>query len=319
MRIAVTGASGFVGQALCNVLAKTGWTVHALTRKLADTGIHSNVQQMEIADIRDIQQCASAMQGCNVIVHLASRVHVMHETAEDPLAIFREINVDATLGLARVAIKANVKRFVFLSSIKVNGEATSAYPFDHASHPAPLDPYGISKMEAEQALRTLAQDSGMEIVIIRPPLVYGPRVGANFLRLMRLVALGVPLPLASINNRRSMVYLGNLVDLIRVCSTHPDAAGETFLAADGDDVSTPELMRRLAAAMGVKARLFPFPPSLLSVAARCLGKGAEADRLLWSLQVDPSHAVQRLNWRPPFTLDQGLQETANWYLQNRAQ
>lgn len=320
MKVFVTGASGFVGTTLCSHLVAHGHQVTAGLRSLPASASSSAAMTTKvIGDIATQELSPAALVEVDAVVHLASRVHVMHETETDPLSAFRRINVDGTMNLAQAAAAAGVKRFVFLSSIKVNGESTPERPFSHDDKPAPLDPYGTSKMEAEHALRALARSSGMEVVIIRPPMVYGPKVGANFLRLMRLVDSGIPLPLASINNRRSMVYLGNLVDLIRVCLTHPDAAGETFLAADGEDVSTPELMRRLAIAMGVKARLFSFPPSLLSIAARCIGKGAEADRLIGSLQVDASHAFQRLNWRPPFTLNQGLQETADWYLQNRAQ
>ena len=315
LRVFVTGACGFVGKALCQQLIDHQCEVFAGMRaapRLRDWP--ASFHPVATGDLSMQTLPREALQPMDIVVHLASRVHVMQENEADPLATFRRINVDATLNLARAAAAAGVRRFVFVSSVKVNGEATTDRPFDHIVAPAPIDPYGVSKMEAEIGLREIARTTGMDVVIVRPPLVYGPGVGANFLRLLKLVRAGLPLPLASVKNLRSMVYLGNLVDLIRVCVTHPNAAGKTFLASDGEDVSTPELLRRIATAMGRPARLLPFPTGLLGWIASIAGKGAEAERLLGSLQVDSSYARQQLDWQPPFTMNEGLAETVRWIL-----
>ncbi len=315
LRIFLTGAGGFIGTALCQQLIEHQYEVFAGMRAAPRPQDRPpSFHPIATGDLSMQTLPREVLQPMDVVVHLASRVHVMQETEVDPLAAFRRVNVEATLNLARAAAAAGVRRFVFMSSVKVNGEATTARPFDHTTEPAPLDPYGVSKLEAETGLREIEQTSGMEVVIVRPPLVYGPGVGANFLRLLKLVRSGLPLPLGSIKNRRSMVYLGNLVDLIRVCATHPNAAGKTFLASDGEDVSTPELLRRIAKAMGRPARLLPFPPGLLGWIASIAGKGAEAERLLGSLQVDSSYARQQLDWQPPFTMNEGLAETVRWFL-----
>jgi nucleoside-diphosphate-sugar epimerase len=239
---------------------------------------------------------------------LAVRVHVMDDTSADPLAAFRQTNTAGTLNLARQAAAVNVRRFVFVSSVKVNGESTAKnLPFAATGAPAPQDPYGISKMEAEQGLRQIADETGMEVVIIRPPLVYGPGVKANFASLMRAVQRGIPLPLASVtHNRRSFVALDNLVDLLITCIDHPAAANQTFLVSDGEDLSTADLLRRLGQAMNKPARLFPVPPSLLQLGANLLGKGDMAQRLLGNLQVDISHTRNTLSWAPPISVDEGL-------------
>jgi UDP-glucose 4-epimerase len=246
-----------------------------------------------------------AVDGCDAVVHLAARVHVMRDSAADPLAAFRAVNVDGTLNLARQAAAAGVKRFVFLSSIKVNGEG-SEVPYLESDSPAPLDPYAISKWEAEQGLREIAAQTGMEVVILRPPLVYGPGVKANFARLIRAVERGWPLPLGAIDNRRSLLFLGNLVDAIRLCLEHPAAANRTYLLSDGEDVSSAELVRRLAKAMGKPARLLPVPAWAFGLAGRLLGRRQEVARLLGSLTVDSSAIRRELGWVPPYTLDQGL-------------
>ena len=241
-------------------------------------------------------------------MHLAARVHVMAERASNPLVEFRRVNVDGTLNLGRQAAAAGVRRFVFVSSVKVNGESTAAdHAFNAADIPAPQDPYAISKMEAEQGLRRIAAETGMEVVIVRPPLVYGPGVKANFAALMRAVQRGVPLPLASVtHNRRSFVALDNLVDLLITCIDHPAAANQTFLVSDGEDLSTTDLLRRLGQAMNKPARLIPVQPSLLQLGANLLGKGDMAQRLLGNLQVDISHTRQTLGWTPPVSVDEGL-------------
>jgi nucleoside-diphosphate-sugar epimerase len=242
----------------------------------------------------------------------------MRETTTDPLTEFRMINAAGTDNLARQAARAGVRRFVYLSSVKVNGEVTSrARPFTEEDSPLPMDPYGISKYEAELALRNVARQTGLEVVIIRPPLVYGRGVKANFRRMMRLVANGVPLPLGAIDNRRSLVGLDNLIDLIVTCVDHPSAAGQTFLVSDAEDLSTTELLRRLARALGREARLIPIPGSLLEMGLRMLRQGDIAQRLCGSLQVDIAHARKLLNWTPPLSVDECLRRTALDYLQSQ--
>ena len=253
-----------------------------------------------------------ALTGSHIVIHLAARVHVMNDTATNSLEAYRRVNVQGTLNLARQAAAIGVRRFLFLSSIKVNGEATQpSHPFAADEAPAPLDDYGISKMEAEQGLREIAVETGMEVVIIRPPLVYGPGVKANFASMMRWLRRGVPLPLGAIQNQRSLVALDNLVDLVVTCLTHPAAANQTFLVSDGEDVSTTELLRRMGKAMQCPAHLIPVPARLLKGAAALLGKQDVAQRLCNSLQVDIQKTRQLLGWNPPLTLDQGLKKAAD--------
>lgn len=309
MKILVTGANGFVGRALVRRLARPGGDhfVLAVVRSAA-CEISGAIKVSTIAAIDDATDWSSLCAGCDCVVHLAARVHVMRDAAADPLVEFRRVNVDGTLNLARQAAAAGVRRFVFISSIKVNGESTQVgRPFTAADVPAPGDPYGQSKLEAELGLRRLAAVTGMEFVIIRPPLVYGSGVRANFAALMAAVAKGIPLPLGALRNRRSLVGIANLVDLISVCLTHPQAKNQLFLASDGEDVSTPELIRRLAQALGRPARLLPVPPSLLWLGAKLLGRGESIGRLSESLQVDIEYTRKQLQWSPPLTLDQGLQ------------
>lgn len=258
-----------------------------------------------------------ALAGCSAVVHAAARVHVITEVAEDPLARFRHVNVAGTLNLAAQAAAAGVRRFVFVSSVKVNGEGTMEHrPFTASDAPAPQDPYGISKDEAEQGLRQIAQDTGMEVVIVRPPLVYGPGVKANFASLMRALQYGLPLPLGAVTqNRRSLVALDNLVDLLLTCVDHPAAANQTFLVSDGEDLSTAELLRRMGLAMGRRARLLPVPPALLKLGAMALGKADMVQRLLGSLQVDITHTHQTLGWTPPIGVDEGLRRAAEGVVQ----
>jgi nucleoside-diphosphate-sugar epimerase len=249
-----------------------------------------------------------------VVIHAAARVHVMNETAVDALTEFRKVNVEGTLRLARRAAESGVKRFIFISSIKVNGESTVlGKPFKANDFPAPADPYGVSKYEAEEALKQLSLDTGMEVVIIRPPLVYGPGVKANFLSMMRWLERGVPLPLGAIKNRRSLVAIGNLVDLAITCISHPAAANQTFLVSDGEDLSTTQLLRRMADALKVRAHLLPIPEAGLRLGALLLGKKAIADRLCGSLQVDIGKTCSMLNWLPPVSVDKALQRTAFQY------
>jgi nucleoside-diphosphate-sugar epimerase len=248
------------------------------------------------------------------VVHTAARVHVMEGGEFDPLTEYQRVNVQGTRRLAKQAVTAGVKRFVFISSIKVNGEITPPdQSFSSEGGATPQDPYGISKLEAELALYEIAKETDMEVVIIRPPLVYGPKVRANFQALMRVVGRGVPLPLGSINNRRSLVGLDNLVDFILICVKHPAAANQTFLVSDGEDMSTAELVRRMARAMGRPARLFPVPVWLLQLVAARLGKREVVQRLCSNLQVDISKARSLLGWEPPVSVDEGLRRaTSEW-------
>lgn len=267
------------------------------------------VQQVRVGDLLPTTDWGLALQGVDAVVHCAARVHVMQDDATAPLQAYREVNVNGTLNLARQAARGGVRRFVFVSSIKVNGEATQlGRPFTADQVPLPLDPYGVSKLEAEQGLHDIEAQTGMEVVIVRPPLVYGPGVKANFATMMRWVTRGIPLPLGAIHNARSMVALDNLVDFLVTCIKHPAAAGQTFLVSDGEDVSTTELLRRTAQAMGKKTLLLPVPASVLELGATLLGKRAVAQRLCGSLQVDITKTRRVLGWTPPLTLDQGLKK-----------
>jgi nucleoside-diphosphate-sugar epimerase len=308
--VLVTGADGFVGRALCDALAAAGRSVRCAVRRLdrVSTGT------IAVGDIGPDTNWNTTLDGVNCVVHLAARTHVLHETTAGALAAYRRINVTGTERLARAAAARGTRRLVFLSSVKVNGEGTGERPYTEEDAPRPEDAYGISKTDAERALAGIAAETGLEITVLRPPLVYGPGVKGNFLRLMRLVARGVPLPLGAIDNRRSFIYLGNLVDAIMKALDAPRAAGRTYLAADGEDLSTPALVRAMAAALGIKPRLVPFPLALLKVAATLTGRRAEFARVAGSLQVDSSRIRRELDWRPPYTVAQGLKQTAKWYL-----
>ena len=308
-RILVTGADGFVGRALCDALAASG----CVPRRALRAARAGNAGAVAVGDIGPATEWRAALAGVGCVVHLAARTHVLRETVADPLAEYRRINVAGTERLARSAAAHGVRRLVFLSSVKVNGERTVARPYTEDKAPRPEDAYGVSKREAEQALAGIAAETGLQVVILRPPLVYGPGVKGNFLRLMRLVARGVPLPLGAVENRRSVVYLGNLVDAIVKAADAPRAAGRTYLVADGEDVSIADLVRGLAAALDVKPRLLPVPLAALNLAATLVGRRAEFTRLTGSLQVDSSRIRRELDWRPSFTLAQGLERTAKWY------
>lgn len=303
MKILVTGATGFVGRALCDHLLQKGHACIPAVRRASGLP-----QECVVGDMDGGTDWRTALAGCDAVVHLAARVHVMHDTATDPRALYRATNTDATLNLARQAAQAGVRRFVFVSSIKVNGEGRDA-AYRETDAPAPEDPYAISKWEAEQGLWRIAQETGLEVVVLRPPLVYGPGVKANFRRLLDTVARGWPLPLGAIENRRSLLYLDNFVDAIRACVEHPAAAGQTFLIDDGQPVSTPELIRAVAQAMGRSARLLAVPVSVLELAGALLAKRAAVTRLTGSLWLDSSLIRARLGWVPPYTLLQGLDAT----------
>lgn len=307
MTVLLTGASGFIGSATLNQLTSLGYTVRPAVRSL-----HSIVSsQMALPpvpiDFNYGSDCSLALAGITDVIHLAARVHVMKEPTVDALGTYRNVNVAGTLALARQAAQAGVRRFIFVSSVKVNGERTlPGKPFTPDAHPEPREPYGISKLEAEVGLREIEAQTGMEVVIIRPPLVYGPGVKANFGIMMRWVASGAPLPFGAIRNARSMVALDNLVDFLITCLAHPAAAGQTFLVSDDEDVSTTELLRKTAQVMGRRALLLPVPSLALEIGAALLGRQAEAHRLLDSLQVDIEKSRRLLGWSPPLTLDQGL-------------
>jgi nucleoside-diphosphate-sugar epimerase len=310
MKALVTGARGFVGRPLALSLRKAGWQVVAAVR-------NSQVEHDEISvgNIDAETKWLAALQGCDTVIHLAARVHIMRDLVSDQLVAFRLVNVDGTLNLARQAAQAGVRRFVFLSSIKVNGESTRPdIPFTANDRPSPEDAYAISKYEAEQGLLALASNTGMEVVIIRPPLVYGPGVKANFRSMMNWLAKGVPLPLGAINNKRSLVSLDNLVSLIMTCLTEPRAANQVFLVSDGQDLSTTELLKRTAAALGRPARLIPVPAKVLEWSAGLIGKGDVAQRLCGNLQVDISKTCELLGWEPPITLEEGLRRVADDFL-----
>lgn len=310
MRLLITGATGFVGRALSSASVSRGYSVLQAVRKIP---IESG--QIFIADVNGEIDWTETLDEVDSVVHLAARVHVMNDKSTDPLAEFRRVNVEGTANLARQAAAAGVRRFVFLSSIKVNGEFTEVgYPFTADDAPAPGDPYGVSKHEAEQALRQIAADTGMEVVIIRPPLVYGPGVKANFESMMRWLARGVPLPLAAVTqNRRSLVALDNLVDLIMTCLNHPAAANQTFLVSDGEDFSTAGLLRRMGAALGHPARLFYMPPSMLKLGAQLVNKPGIYQRLGGSLQLDIAKTQRLLDWMPPVSVDEGLRRAAEGF------
>ena len=303
MKVLVTGASGFMARSLLARLRATqGIQLVTLSRKK---------ELPDVLDSSTLNQCFSTanfldlLSGVDVVVHTAARAHVLNETAADPLAEYRKVNVDFTLNLARQCVQSQVKRFIYISSIGVHG-VTSDRPFTVCDVPAPEEPYAISKIEAERGLVNLCQACDMELVIIRPPLIYGREAPGNFARMVGWVSSGIPLPLGAVDNRRSLISAANLVDLILVCLDHPRAAGKVLLASDGEDVSTPDLLRRVARAMGKPARLIPVPTTVLRAVASLVGKKSMARRLTGSLQIDMSSTTALLGWTPPFSLDESL-------------
>lgn len=312
-KVLVTGATGFVGRHLCELLSRQGHEVVAAARSLPANHKDLGYELRAVADIGEDVDWEPLLDGVGSVIHLAARVHVMKEQERDPLTAFRSINVDGTKRLLQSDGMRNVKRFVFVSSVKVHGDATFAAPFTANDELAAADPYAQSKREAERALEEIGGNIGLETVIIRPPLVYGPGVGGNFFRLMQMVDKGVPMPFAGIDNRRSLVYVENLCDLIRECLANPSAPGSRLLVSDNADVSTAQLIRLIGASMNKKPRLFRVPESLLQFAAGVLGRSAEVSRLQGSLQVDISETMNALHWRPPVSLGDGIRSTVTWY------
>ncbi len=312
MKILITGATGFVGSSLTRTLsAQAEHLLIAAMRKQSES-IIENVEQMIVGDLLASTDYTDVLMNIDVVVHAAARVHMLKDDAVDPLAEFRKVNVDGTLNLAQQAVNAGVQRFIFLSSIGVNGNTTSK-SFTEVDEPQPHDAYSIAKYEAECGLIELGKKTGLEIVIIRPPLVYARHAPGNFKMLIKWVNKGIPLPFGRIDNKRSFIALDNLVDFIGLCASHPKAAGEVFLISDGEDVSTTELLRKVAKALGKPARLLPVPVGLMRFVAKLLGKADVAERLFGSLQVDSSKARDLLGWKPVVGMDEQLAKTVEAY------
>ena len=314
MKILLTGTTGFIGSALIQHLQQKDHSLSAAVRRIHKTQ-SSTIQQKLVGDLLPNTDWTNALNDVDTIIHLAARAHILKDQATDPLAAFRETNTYATLNLAQQAANAGIRRFIFISSIGVNGNQTHTKPFTADNLPAPAEPYAISKHEAEIGLRQIAAETGMEVVIIRPPLVSGANAPGNFGQLIKTVARDIPLPLGNIHNQRSLVALPNLIDLITTCINHPAAANQTFLVSDGEDLSTTELLQRLSRALGKPARLHPIPQSWLENALTLVGKRAIAQRLCGNLQVDISKTRDRLGWIPPVSVDEALRQTAEAYLQ----
>ena len=313
-KILVTGASGFVGKSLTAELFRQGYAIGAAVRSTKSQ--ISNAEVVVVGEIDGNTDWINALRNVDVVIHLAARVHVMKENFANPLAEFRKVNVEGTQQLAQSAANAGVKRFVYVSSVKVNGEQTGLSPFTELDIPNPQDPYGVSKWEAEQGLMRIAEEMGMEVVIIRPPLVYGAGVKANFASMMQVVKRGIPLPFGTIRNKRSFVYVGNLVSFILLCIDHPVAANQTFLISDGHDISTTELLRGCAESLGVKAKLLPIPQKAVEFCIALLGKRDMVQRLCGNLQVDITKARTLLGWTPPISVTDGLKATAKGLAKN---
>lgn len=315
--VLVTGASGFIGRALCAELSRRGVSIAGVSRDIGklDGQLYKSIQ---IKDISPDTDWSGMLEEIDTVIHLAARAHILNEDAVDPINAFRQTNFRGTERLAYSAAASGVKRLVYVSSIGVNGLQTeTGRPFSESDTPNPHNPYALSKLEAEQALARISAETGLEVVIVRPPLVYGGNAPGNFAQMVKVLKRGVPLPLASVHNLRSLIYLENLVDALILCAVAPEASGNTYLVSDGEDISTPDLLRQLGAAIGQPARLFPCPASLLQLAGRLAGKTDQIDRLLGSLQIDSEKIRRELGWVPPYTLEQGLRATAEWYRAQR--
>lgn len=312
LKVAVTGASGFVGVAACTAFAEAGHSVRAIVRAREAPPELAGLTVLTGCDLEEPANVDRAMEGADVVVHLAARAHVMHDDPREAEALYQRANVHVMDGLAHAARRQGVRRFVFVSSIKVNGERTEGRPFKADDPPRPEDAYGRSKREAEAILRAVAGGE-MDYAIVRPPLLYGPRMRGNMLRLFKLVSQGVPLPLASIRNARDLLYVGSLAQLLEVLLTHPAASGRTFLARDGAAMSTPELLGIIARALSTSARLLPCPPLLIARAGRAFGFGDAVARLVANLEVDDSETRRVLGWSPAFSAEAAFAATAAWY------
>jgi UDP-glucose 4-epimerase len=317
--ILLTGGTGFVGRHLVERLVADGRSVRCAIRSPErSSSLPSAVSSIAVGELGFSTDWRDALAGVGTVMHLAARAHVLDEREADPLAVFLEVNTRAVETLATAAAQAGVRRLVFLSSIKVNGEDSGERAYAASDAPAPADPYGVSKQRAEEALREIGARTGMQTVIVRPPLVYGPGVRANFLRLMQIVDRGIPLPFGSIRNRRSLVSVWNLCDLLVRCVDSPAAANRTFMVSDGVDPSTAELVRLLATALEARARVFGVPPAFLRLAARLTGQMAEYTRLCASLRVDLTETLSQLDWRPPLGMTEAMARTARWYRDTRS-
>ncbi|MFH0799360.1 MAG: NAD-dependent epimerase/dehydratase family protein [Pseudomonadota bacterium] len=322
-KILVTGANGFVGRKLCSVLQMRGCDVRAAIRCHAErneaaVAHHDRLSVSDVVAVGDIGSdtvWSDALKNVEVVVHLAARVHIMQEMSKNPLESFRSVNVLGSKKLAEEAARRGIRRFVYISSISIHGNSTGERAYVEGDEAQPHSPYAVSKWEGELALRNVAEKTGFELVIVRPPLVYGPGVGGNFLRLMKWADKGFPLPLGRVHNLRSFIGIENLVELLVRCVEHPRAAGETFLVADGGDLSTPDLMRRVAKLLGRPARIVPFPVSFLRWGAKVFGQEDVLDRLCNCLQVDAGKAIRLLGWKPLMSLDEGLERTTGWYVE----
>lgn len=313
IRVLVTGANGFVGRKLCSILKRAGYFVRGAVRKAIGVGIVECDEIVEIGDIGAGPDWSTALKAVDVVVHLAARAHILKEKESDPLKEYRRVNVRGTECLAKACLGEGVKRIVFLSSIGVNGELTSGKAFTEDDAPSPRTLYALSKLEAEQALAKIASARGFEYTIIRSPLVYGPNVPGNFLRLMNAVNAGIPLPLAKVNNARSFINLENLVDIIMLCIIHPNAANQLFLVSDCEDISTSELIECISAGMGKKPRTFSVPNKWVRGFLKLVGKPDIADKLYGSLQIDSAKASDRLGWKPPVSMQDGLRSAGNLF------
>jgi nucleoside-diphosphate-sugar epimerase len=314
-RVLVTGATGFVGRALCKKLLADGWPVVGTFRtEYSANKLPVRIEKIKIKSIGPNTEWHEALNGIDTVIHLAAQVHVLGNTAADAITEYRRINVAGTNHLAQTAAFMGVRRFIYMSSVKVYGEGNAVAYTEHDS-PMPTAPYAISKYEAEQLLQEINDKTDLEVVVLRPPLVYGPHVKANFLQLLKVVDMGIPLPFANVRNRRSLIFLENLLDAIVTCIHHPKAARKTYLLSDGLDTSTPELIQKIASALGRPARLFPFSLNLLRLLAKIIGRSEALGRLLNSFAVDNSRICTELDLIPRFTLAEGLTETAKWYLQ----
>ena len=309
--ILITGASGFIGRNLCAFLKEKGYFVRASVQDDA-CGVSGVDDYIDVGDINELTDWQQALAGVDTVIHLAARVHIMNDPAADPVEAFRKVNVLGTERLARMAARAGIKRFIFISSVKVNGEGASR-PYTEDDLPAPQDVYGISKREAEDSLACIAAETGIQMVILRLPLVYGPGVKANFKNLIKIAGAGLPLPLKGINNQRSFLYLGNLLDAIITCISHPLAAGETFLVSDGQDVSTPDLIKMIACAMNKRAVLFSLHSGILKALCKIIGRSEELEKLTGTLILDSSKIRSLVGWKPPFTLEEGISQTVRYY------